>query len=1038
MSDSSSVSGSWERVFDLFHEALEWPSDERVARLRERCGDDAKLLREVTGLLAAHAGEDALLDRPLITNGEGDDGGVDAVPELAAGTVLAERFEIVRSLGSGGMAAVYEARDRELGIRVALKVLRAEIAADPDALSRFRKEIALAREITHPNVCRVYDLFFHQREDGASLQFVTMELLGGETLADRLRRDGPLSPGDLLPIAEQIVAALDAAHSVGVVHRDLKPANVMLVPASQSRPARTVVADFGLAVSFGDEGRSRVTRVGQLIGTPAYMAPEQLTGDEVTPATDVYALGLLLYEALTGSLPFADKTPFSGALRRLATPAPALRSRLPELPPVWAEAVDGCLRRDPGDRFASAREVAAALRGALPRRRPGATNRRLVAVALAVLAVLAVTAVVWWSGRWRTEGRDSSGQAAATGSPAQFESSWVLIGDFENRTGEKVFDGTLEYALGRELSNSRFVQVVPRQRTEDSLRLMEKPLTTVVDRKVGQEVCLRDGGIRALITGRVEKLASTYVLSAELVNPADGATVASFSEEAAGQDRVAPAVRTLADRVRGALGERLESIQDPSRGLARVTTPSLRALHLFTQADAVIARSSEGDATAEQLLREAVAEDPEFASGYMHLAYALANQRRPREEFLPYAKRAFELSNRSSERERYFIQGGYFSLAGEDQKAIAAFRALLQLYPDDYWGNGNLGTLLQRTGQPREAARYWVKMADLRPYDFGRNLNAARVLQLSDTEAAQRYVDRARRAIGSADKVERDATGEAWVELAPFSERWRRGDLPEALADLDRLSAERLAHLDQGPHDEYAWQLAGAYLTLGRLQTAEGLFRSISGRGERTQGLAMVALLRGDARSIAEQLRGAQDSYFSVMLVASAGFPDEAESLLLTPEEMAASRDPHKDALREAALGHLALARGRSSEAVERLGRAVPNLRVMLSGHYFLAADTLARAYEAEGRSDAALDLLERVSRDRAHILDSYPGTYWIRLEAHRAELLALEGRMGEAAQVIAQLRGLLALADPDVALLVPLAELEKRLAASGLSASNL
>jgi len=1034
MTERTESSGSWSRVFELFHEALESPEEEREALVRERCAGDEKLRREVMGLLAAHAGEDALLDRPLVGDAVDSGPGGDLPPRLEAGTLLAGRFEVLRSLGTGGMATVYEARDRELGIRVALKTLRPEIAGDPDALARFRKEIALAREITHPNVCRVYDLFRHQREDGSALQFVTMELLEGETLAERLTRNGPLAPAGLLPIAEQIVAALAAAHRVGVVHRDLKPANVMLVPATGSRPARTVVADFGLAVSLGSEGRSRVTRAGQLIGTPAYMAPEQLVGDDVTAATDVYALGLLLHEALTGELPFGEKTPFSGALRRLATPAPTLRSRLPELPVAWAEAVDGCLRRDPGERFSSAEEVAATLRGASPRRRPRTRRRLLAAAAIVLLA--AIAALLWWKA-FAGERGSSAATAAVAGTAAPARASWVLIGDFENRTGEKVFDGTLEFALGRELSNSQFVQVVPRQRVEDSLRLMELPPDAGIDRKVGQEICLRDGGIRALITGRIEALASTYVLSAEVVSPSDGATVASLSEEASGQERVAAAVRTLADRVRAALGERLESIDDPGRRLARVTTPSLRALHLFTQADAVIARTREGDATAEQLLREAVAEDPEFASGYMHLAFALANQQRPSEEYLPFAERAFELSKRSSERERYFIQGGYYSLSGDIQKAIASLRALVQLYPDDYWGNNNLAFLLGRSGQTREALPYVVKSADLQPHDLPRNVRAARALQLTSTEAAQQLVERVRREVSDRSR-EQDPESAAWAELSPFAESWRRGDLAAALAVLDGVANDRLATLDTRPRDEYAWQLAGGYLTLGRLKAAETLFRSNSDLGNRTQGLAMVALLRGEAERVADLLRGAPHSYFSVMLVASAGYPVEAESLLLTADEAEALRDPHKDALREAALGYLALARGRASEAVERLGKSVPNLRDMLSAHYLLSAETLARAYEAEGDPDAALRTLESAVNDRAHLLDTYPGAYWIQLEAQRAGLLSRIGRSRDAASTVAGLRGLLALSDPDLAIRGTLDELEKRLRGAGPSASDL
>ena len=248
----------------------------------------------------------------------------------------------------------------------------------------------------------------------------------------------------------------------------------------------------------------------------------------------------------------------------------------------------------------------------------------------------------------------------------------------KNRTGEAVLDGTLEYALERELSNSRFVNVVPRERIDDALRLMKKPPETKVDAALGREICLRDGGIRAVLSGRVEKLDNTYMLSASLVEPSGGVTVAGFSEEAVGQKGLVPAVRRLSSRVREALGENLSLIQQSGQELEKVTTPSLRALQLFSQADALIPQGK--DDVAEQLLKQAVAEDPKFASGYTHLAWTIRNQGRSEEEYRPHAERAIELSEKVSERERYFILGSYYHMLGQDEKAITgAFTMTLSL-----------------------------------------------------------------------------------------------------------------------------------------------------------------------------------------------------------------------------------------------------------------------------------------------------------------------------------------------------------------------
>ncbi len=276
---------------------------------------------------------------------------------------------------------------------------------------------------------------------------------------------------------------------------------------------------------------------------------------------------------------------------------------------------------------------------------------------------------------------------------------WVLIADFENRTGEAVFDGVLEYALEREISNSQFVNVVPRERIEDTLQLMKKPLDTRIDRTLGREICLRDGGIKALLTGRVEKLDSTYLLSVQVVDPSQGQVVATASEEAVGQEQVLSAFRSLSNWSRETLGEALVLIQQSNEKLEKVSTPSLRALQLFTKAEALISQGR--DDVAEELLKRAVAIDPEFASAHIFLAHAIRNQRVPRtlkpaedrvDEYMKHAEQAFQLAGTTSDRERYFIHGSYSAMKGEPEKAIHAFETLLSLYPDHFWAVNNLAT----------------------------------------------------------------------------------------------------------------------------------------------------------------------------------------------------------------------------------------------------------------------------------------------------------------------------------------------------------
>jgi serine/threonine protein kinase len=305
---------------------------------------------------------------------------------LAAGDVLADRYRIVRFIASGGMGEVYEAADVVLGGRIAVKIVSATISDDPKALARLRSEVQTARKVTHPNVCRIFDL--GQCEQGL---FLTMELLDGETLGARIRGRGRLSPDEVLVLLPQMVGALSAAHRAGIVHRDFKSDNLMLCKGEDGAE-RVVVMDFGLARSIVVEpGVQSLTTGKGLVGSVGYMAPEQVSGQRaVSPAIDVYALGVVLYEMLTGVLPFAGKTPVATALMRLAMDAPSPRKFVPSLDPLWEGILARCLARHPAARFASVDAIVDALRAPpAPRERwSAATKGAAVAVAVVLLYLL--------------------------------------------------------------------------------------------------------------------------------------------------------------------------------------------------------------------------------------------------------------------------------------------------------------------------------------------------------------------------------------------------------------------------------------------------------------------------------------------------------------------------------------------------------------------------------------------------------------------------------------------------------------------------
>jgi eukaryotic-like serine/threonine-protein kinase len=704
---------------------------------------------------------------------------------LSAGRILAGRFRIRRFIARGGMGEVYEAEDLELREQVALKTILPAIAADPGALERFKTEVHLARKVTHPSACRIFDVFRDRGEAGGQdVTFLTMELLRGETLADHLSRSGRLSPEQALPIVEQVAGALEAAHRAGVIHRDLKAANVMLVPApSDGGEVRAVVTDFGLARRDASvEGASVATSTaGVAVGTPAYMAPEQIEGGPITAATDIYALGVLMYEMVTGSRPFQGPTPWAVMMKRLEAPPPSPRSHVSGLDPAWESVVMRCLERDPSERFASSAEVVRSLRGetAVPpmpaRRAAGRASRRIRwAIAAAAIVVFAFAAALGW---WLLRQPASHDFAAARRSVAvlglrnlsgRSEAAWLAVALAEMLTSEmgageaiRTISGESVARLRAELPVSEFDSLA-----RDTLARLRARLGTDL-LVLGSYTALGDRG-----GGQIR-------LDVRLQDTSNGEVIASVSQEG-----TEAALFDLVSRTGVRLREKL--------GIGSPTAAQRDAIQASLPKDPLAARLySEGLSRlrlfdtpgARDLLEQAKAKDPAHALTRAALARAwtlLGYDRRAEEE----SKQALDLSTALSREDRLSIEGQYSEAARQWNKAIEIYTSLVTFFPDNLEYGLRLASVQQDGGKGQEAFNTLNALRKLpAPLGSDPRIDLTEAVTARYLSESQRGVDAAVRA----GKVAR-ATGAKYVlARARFEEGsnlQNLGKMDEAVAAL--------------------------------------------------------------------------------------------------------------------------------------------------------------------------------------------------------------------------------------------------------------
>jgi len=763
-------SNRWKAVNEIFHAALDLPPSERAGFVATVIGDDQELKGEVELLLEADANAGSYIETPLIAPGLLGN----LAPPVNPGDILCGRFRVVREIAEGGMGHVFEAFDSELAVRVALKVIRPEISSDPEALARFRQEVRLARSITHPNVCRTFDLERETSIDSKSgisqdLVFLTMEFLEGETLAARIERTGALPLDDALEIARQMADALEAARRLGIVHRDMKPGNVMLVPEvrDECTSHRAVITDFGLArfdplIASGNA--SALSHTARPIGTLAYMAPEQLEGTKVSSATDVYAFGLILFEMVTGKRAFPSDKFLSGIAQRLTGQALDPKALVPSLPDPWCRAIDGCLRTEPAERFTSAVDAFAVLEGRrarLPRSARRRTrgsqrkSRKLIWQVMYGLAVMALFAGVFRLYRSRADSKVAPG-------------ALVYLTEVQNKTGEKVLDNITEL-IRAGLAQSAQVNLLDQGRVGDILEQMTKPPDASIDASTAREIAMRAGAVRVVFAS-VTGSAGSYQLDIDIQQPDNTPTryrdhwTKSFAWRASGATAANGAippellttVRNSSDWIRHEAGESANDIARLDVPPEDVTTGNWEALADYMKADPLARAQRFEDAVV--ILQDAVRLDPQFALAYARIGDLLLSLHRNSEGYHAYDEAmSLGLKSRLSRREEDRIRGMRAADTWDYQLAIDAFHDYEVYYKNDYLGWVYPTQPLHMMGRPEEVIANLRQAVAIDPSrSFAPEYLALESLVEGKNEEARKWItyQREHRLSGYADESE--------------------------------------------------------------------------------------------------------------------------------------------------------------------------------------------------------------------------------------------------------------------------------------------